>query len=1290
MKKLFTLLFLVAATATQLTAGVVQSGVYRIVCAGNDLVVTEDGLTGKLYCGDNGGDKYYNQLWRLTDKGGDKYTFQNVLTDLYIQADGSGQFYTGTAEAQLFITQNAYVSSFLNVSTGSNSGFWNSQGGTANLVTWSACTGDSDGENNRSAWKMVSVPVDESLVAAAKQDFATMKDCVQNASTYAANARKYFTDDSGEELAAPYASMDENQLRSTVTDLPKELVDYMVRLAKDQWVSKWEKSFRFGSYKAYGDPSYWANVMNNSIHGQLTNPTGIRVDNGQVLYIFVGDDIPANSSLEIELLAGTDGVVGTRTTLRKGLNIVSAGRMDQAVFVRYIAKTRLDNKLVLADFPEIRINVQGGTLNGYYDVTKHSNADWEEMRNDPNLFSGFSIQVKGRHVLWNMNSQLVRQCVPDHMVESISVWDSIQVWESRQMGLEECVPAKHDFVLNCVSVTYNYMFAFGNGTAYNENTLSSILYYKNYENGGGAYWGPAHETGHNNQNLITFPGGTEVSNNLFSNIVCYSAGKATSRGVGVRDGVCKNFGTSWFDRDIWEQTRMYYQLYLYFYELGKDKEFYPTLYKALRADPMTNHSASTVRGVNSWIKFALKCCQIANADLSEFFDSYGFFEPCSSRFVGDYANSYVTLTQAEADAAKAQMQRYEKKLGNLVFVEDRIYPAKGRAPWGDPAVDRIDYSSEFPLGKMGDVGQYLDYEDETLVPTGYKYTRKNQTITISHTDAKGAVGFKVYDADGRLAAISNTYTFMLPATLTGQKVTIVAAAPVANNDAVIPSTAEAGTEEEQLAALTSVLNTTRGYLALSDGTGTYVGWFLPSSLEELQALYDAAAAARQNNDQSQHTYGEWALLLDDAVAALLAKDDACVPLYKDNYYALYPSTYSNYNINALANGALKCSINSAPEKAPNRQWQFVPAAVDGAYYLYNVGAAAYITYCEKGKQLKAESANVAEAVPFTLTEYTTGKFLIQPLDATYYIYCGSDKSVTTSTSAGEALWLLTSVVDNRSTLIKGHAAELLSQATAVVAEVAATTDPVTFNDNVIPEAGNLGELVSQLLAASDALGALVADENATLEALEAASATVDAALAAVTAAYTLRATLPAAEQGDIVTCYYLQNLTTDGYCYFNDSGTRKGTLRTSELEDPDDQNYWFYFRPGTADGTFVVWSWAASQPIYHSSGYLYADGKKDPVSYAMTLTSDQTGIVISTADGLWSVQTSSSAYAQFRSTDTASAWKLIPIGKYDATAISTPLQQPQGDDAIYDLSGRRVLDPAPGIYVMGGRKILIR
>lgn len=1281
------LILILGFCAFFLHAGVVEDGIYKVNCVGNGLVVTEDVLKGACYL-DSYSSENFNQLWVLKNEGGNMYSFQNLLTGRYINPNSSGQFYTTKGSGTFTVKNNSVNSNYLDIIKGSN-GYWNSQGGTQNLVTWSAYNGT---DNDRSAWTVVPVNVDEKKLAEAKARFDEMAEATGKASAYSAALAQYFEDIECTILKAPYASMSREQIESQVTDLPEVLVEYMCKLATDTWDNKWEKSFRIAEFRPNGDPSYWAGQMGHGAQGVLWNPTGIRVDNFDLLYIFIAEDIPSDATVEARVVYGAGDFATVSTSLKKGLNIVPVARDNGLLFLYYIANTTVTGSKVLADWPTLHVNIQGGTLNGYFDVRKHTNEDWEDMLKTNGMFSAFAIDVSGEHVLWHMNSKLVRQYVPDHIVESISVWDSIQVWECRQMGMEDYIPAKHDFYLTCVSVTYNYMFAYGNGTAYNESTLGSILYYKNFTDGRGGFWGPAHEIGHNNQNLITFPGGTEVSNNMFSNICVYSAGRATSRGVGVKKGVCVDFGKTWFERDIWQQTRMYYQLYLYFYEQGHDKEFLPKLFRALRADRLTAHGNSVVYGQDSWLKFALKCCEIANADLSEFFECYGFFNPLDGYFVSDYSNSNVYLTEKIAQQFKEKMQKYEKKLGNLVFVEDRIYPAKGRAPFGNPAVDRVNYDNEWPFGSMGDVGQYLDFVDD-VVPQGYSYTRKGLNIVINHEDASGAVGFKVYDEENTLVAISNSYKFLLPATMTGKKIRVVAAAPLGNNDFDIPSSAIAGTETEQLEALSSSLAAAKTYLDMSDDASSTVGWFINYYLQNLQDVYTKAQNAMKNRDQSECSYGEWSLVVDDAVAELLAEENARIGLHTENLYGIYLKDYPKYSVNFLSSG-LKANTTD-PASLASKLWQFVSTGKEDQYFIYNPEEDVYITSCESGKRVKAASSKQSDALAFDLKEYSVGYYNLQLSGSTVFLGYNSSKEVVGGNSASSSLWQFKSVVDNHTSAVDNLAEQLIRRVDFVLEDVVATYDPLTICEDVVSQGEDFAFNVQKLLEAYQTLKTVRA-ENPYL--LDNSISEVEALLEVVSTAYSKKQILPLLSDDETLVMYYIQNIATQKYCFYDDgtgeykgNSRYQGNIKTAPLDDLDDTHYWFYFKAGDKQGEVYIYNhFNGNATSATASKYLNLEGESEPTSFVATLTDDALGINFLSEEGVWTVQSSVNGYVQFRTTP--SPWKLVKIGEFPASAI-LPLEQDEkcenpADNAIYDLFGRVVAHPQTGIFIHKGKKFL--
>jgi hypothetical protein len=86
--------------------------------------------------------------------------------------------------------------------------------------------------------------------------------------------------------------------------------------------------------------------------------------------------------------------------------------------------------------------------------------------------------------------------------------------------------------------------------------------------------------------------------------------------------------------------------------MKNDTTFLPRLFKELRKRPINKHgkgwNGSLVSGENvggyatqgsqDYLHFAKVVCDVAQADLSEFFESYGMFIPVENHFVGDYSN----------------------------------------------------------------------------------------------------------------------------------------------------------------------------------------------------------------------------------------------------------------------------------------------------------------------------------------------------------------------------------------------------------------------------------------------------------------------------------------------------------------------------------------------------------------------------------------------------------------------------------------------------------------------------
>ena len=113
-----------------------------------------------------------------------------------------------------------------------------------------------------------------------------------------------------------------------------------------------------------------------------------------------------------------------------------------------------------------------------------------------------------------------------------------------------------------------YMYGGWDHCGYHFNTMGAIM--TSMITDAGSHWGPAHEIGHQHQGLLTVNGLTEVTNNLFSNVVLWYFGKTTSRVNGsALEPIAEMFANEEADffnttSNVFITTQMYYKLFLYY------------------------------------------------------------------------------------------------------------------------------------------------------------------------------------------------------------------------------------------------------------------------------------------------------------------------------------------------------------------------------------------------------------------------------------------------------------------------------------------------------------------------------------------------------------------------------------------------------------------------------------------------------------------------------------------------------------------------------------------------------
>ena len=454
----------------------------------------------------------------------------------------------------------------------------------------------------------------------------------------------YFEDAACTQLKAEYQAMNDQDLSTNMTaaGMPEYMVNIAMKVKNATWAT-YEKEFRINEYKAYSDATYWNNKLWARFASFMGNPTGIYTQNdGDPLYVFVDSDVPEDATLYIGT-AGVDQMITSAKEgqkLQKGLNIID-GEADKLYYILYTANTEKMTKK-LTEWPKIKIHIEGGILNGYYDASRHTDKDYRALLKNV-TFTTF--EIKGLHSIMNIRTSILKKTYPDNIHKSIACLDSVAVWENDLFGINESVANGEkagapwylsggdafypSYFNNPIYVDNNspgsYAHANEYGTHFSTGASELCLnpYIADFDEGG-----LAHEIGHQHQFAIMLEGFTEGSNDLFSNYARWMMGHRASTGrplsVTMQEFARKE---PFYWRPVDNSClRMFFSLYLYYHQAQKNTSFYPELFKALRADRIESQGLN-INCNNSGLKFVRKVCEVAQEDLTDFFNVYGFFEP---------------------------------------------------------------------------------------------------------------------------------------------------------------------------------------------------------------------------------------------------------------------------------------------------------------------------------------------------------------------------------------------------------------------------------------------------------------------------------------------------------------------------------------------------------------------------------------------------------------------------------------------------------------------------------------
>jgi len=457
-----------------------------------------------------------------------------------------------------------------------------------------------------------------------------------------------------------FSDLSFSELKSTVTrnQLKNISNDFIRNMAYAIYDGVYERE-RIGDYTTYAEPSIIASHNKTNRMGSYDNMTGIYVRAGEDLVVFVNE---TQTDLVLRIVDHTEGYGGQDFFLNPGPNRISSP-VNGLVYLIYNAEFE----------HEIKVNIASGLINGYFDLSKHTNEDWQKMIAKAPY--GF-FDLKGERVHITFTTPELRQHTIN-AVRLVEVYDSIVLMQHQLMGLYKYdrVPAGRLYYRTNISPGV-YMHATGNATEYAPSTLQYIANHSHIR--GAHIWGPAHETGHINQTRpgLMWIGMTEVTVNIYSQHVQTSFGNPSRLQTENISGFGNRYEKAFTEiiapglahgahPDVFCKLVPFWQLQLYYAKARNKPDFYKDLHEQIRLNPDPPNDGLCQ------IEFVKTVCDVAEEDLTGFFEAWGFLRPIDQD-INDYGTRRLTVTQQQIDEAKAYIAQkgYQVPNGAVQYITD--------------------------------------------------------------------------------------------------------------------------------------------------------------------------------------------------------------------------------------------------------------------------------------------------------------------------------------------------------------------------------------------------------------------------------------------------------------------------------------------------------------------------------------------------------------------------------------------------------------------------------------------
>lgn len=551
---------------------------------------------------------------------------------------------------------------------------------------------------------------------------------------------------------------------------------YLRMLAMNLLKGGYSTEFRVGEFGCYLNRWTLQNQLKTSTaYNPYENPAGIYFEKDEKIVVFAeGIDPKHPVQLCIKCFSNaddieTEGQPESNYPLNNGANVITAKNRGNA-YVLYYSDD-------YANAPKIKLHFAMATENGYFDASKHTNADWVRML--ANVKSDIFDVVTQRLQVACPVAGLKRLC-PKDGERLAEIYNQVIYREREIMGLAAFnrEPKNHQFARPVQSG----MFADGIGAAASFDGFNTWMDVKNLE-----FWGLGHELGHVNQLHPGFKwsGCGETTNNIYSAWVQHKVGATPAEGgygngnhrledevigindysnmrggrfnvyleEGVRKGIswqlqdgCDYHGTEFTEREIMDQdengnnthkvttkTRNFdhfvkvvpfWQLTLWTEKdaANQSPNAWGKMYETYRTD--FDQKKFNTSG-KMQIEMMKRFCIASGYDLTDFFEKAGMLIPIHA-YIEDYSPAWNIITQEMCDNLKKEVAAL-----NLP-----------KAPAA------LNYINAYNWEIFRDHGVL----QENTVGAGC--TPAGNKVRVSHNAWKNVVGFETYDANNKLIRIS--------------------------------------------------------------------------------------------------------------------------------------------------------------------------------------------------------------------------------------------------------------------------------------------------------------------------------------------------------------------------------------------------------------------------------------------------------------------------------------------------------------------------------------------------------